>query len=110
MVTYGSATIVHFIIPRGSSATYINSNNVSIGELAQEMEKIANNLNQHFIPIEYFSRLNPARHSRYVYCKNEAWSRGTQNLQYTSTDTLHPNAIGMEIIADGVKRYLESIM
>ena len=110
MVTYNSATIVHFIIPRGSSATYINSNNVSIGELAQEMEKIANNLNQYFIPIEYFSRLNPASHSRYVYCKNEAWSRGTQNLQYTSTDTLHPNAIGMEIIADGVKRYLESIM
>lgn len=103
------AKIVHFIIPRGSDWGYANSNGVTIADLSLAFERIAKAWGQYFIPLSYFTGFNPAQYKRNT-CPTASVHRNFRSTEFSSADGLHPNVVGMEILADGVDRFLKEIM
>jgi lysophospholipase L1-like esterase len=100
--------VVHFLIPRGTAPIYINGNNVSIAELSARFEEIAKAYGQYFVPLSYFDRLNGTTASTY-FTPNASMCGPFSNLTSSiTTDALHPNAQGMEVIADGLQRFMEA--
>lgn len=108
---YPGAKLVYFTIPRGSQQPYpyTNTNGFSISQMADAFEYVAKNLGAYFIPLNYFSQLaspNPA--GRTVWTPNGGSVTPRQdNYANFTVDYLHPNAIGHQIIADGIQRYCE---
>ena len=103
------AKIVHFIIPRGSDWGYANSNGVTIADLSLAFERIAKAWGQYFIPLSYFTGFNPAQYKKNT-CPTASVHRSFRGTEFTSADGLHPNVVGMEILADGVDRFLKEIV
>ena len=105
----GGAKIVHFLIPRGSDYGYANANGVTIADLSLHFERIAKAYGQYFIPLSYFNGIKPNAPKRWS-CPTGSMFKNTTGVEFPSVDGLHPNAMGMEAIADGVHRFLCSIM
>ena len=103
------AKIVHFIIPRGSDWGYANSNGVTIADLSLAFERIAKAWGQYFIPLSYFTGFNPAQYKKNT-CPTASVHRNFRGTEFSSADGLHPNVVGMEILADGIDRFLKEIM
>lgn len=103
------AKIVHFIIPRGSDWGYANSNGVTIADLSLAFERIAKAWGQYFIPLSYFTGFNPAQYKKNT-CPTASVHRNFRGTEFSSADGLHPNVVGMEILADGVDRFLKEIV
>ena len=103
------AKVVHFIIPRGSDWGYTNSNEVTIADLSLAFERIAKAWGQYFIPLSYFTGFNPAQYKKNT-CPTASVHRNFRGTEFTSADGLHPNVVGMEILADGVDRFLKEIV
>lgn len=102
--------VVHFIIPRGTGLnTYANSNGDSIQKIALEFEKIAKSWGHYFIPLSYFTGFNMALYKN-LTCPTSNVLRDFKSTSFNGSDGLHPNVMGMEIIADGVHRFLCNIM
>lgn len=108
---YPGAKLVYFTIPRGSQQPYpyANNNGFSISQMADAFEYVAKNLGAYFIPLNYFSQLaSPNPVGRTVWTPNGGSVTPRQNNYANFTvDYLHPNAIGHQIIADGIQRYCE---
>lgn len=102
---HSGTKIVHFLLPRGNTYTYANSNSVYIQQLAEEFEKIAKSWGQYFIPMSYFHKLSPT--NPYMYKSSGIIS--PVNQVSSSVDYLHPSVQGMEAIAQAVGEYLETI-
>ena len=105
----GGTKIVHFLIPRGSDYGYANANGVTIADLSLHFERIAKAWGQYFIPLSYFNGIKPNTPKRWS-CPTGSMFKNTAGVEFPSADGLHPNAMGMEVIADGVHRFLCSIM
>ena len=105
----GGAKIVHFLIPRGSDYGYANASGLTIAELSLQFERIAKAWGQYFIPLSYFNGIKPSTPKRWS-CPTGSMFKNTNAVEFPSADGLHPNAMGMEAIADGVHRFLCSIM
>ena len=105
----GGTKIVHFLIPRGSDYGYANANGVTIADLSLHFERIAKAWGQYFIPLSYFNGIKPNAPRRWS-CPTGSMFKNTSGVEFPSADGLHPNAMGMEVIADGVHRFLCSIM
>ena len=105
----GGAKIVHFLIPRGSDYGYANASGVTIADLSLQFERIAKAWGQYFIPLSYFNGIKPNAPKRWS-CPTGSMFKNTGVTEFPSADGLHPNAMGMEAIADGVHRFLCSIM
>lgn len=105
----GGAKIVHFLIPRGSDYGYANANGVTIADLSLHFERIAKAWGQYFIPLSYFNGIKPNTPKRWS-CPTGSMFKNTSGIEFPSADGLHPNVMGMEVIADGVHRFLCSIM
>ena len=105
----GGAKIVHFLIPRGSDYGYANANGVTIADLSLHFERIAKAWGQYFIPLSYFNGIKPNAPKRWS-CPTGSMFKNTSGVEFPSADGLHPNVMGMEVIADGVHRFLCSIM
>ena len=105
----GGAKIVHFLIPRGSDYGYANASGVTIADLSLHFERIAKAWGQYFIPLSYFNGIKPNAPKRWS-CPTGSMFKNTSGIEFPSADGLHPNAMGMEAIADGVHRFLCSIM
>lgn len=105
----GGVKIVHFLIPRGSDYGYANANGVTIADLSLHFERIAKAWGQYFIPLSYFNGIKPNTPKRWS-CPTGSMFKNTSAIEFPSADGLHPNAMGMEVIADGVHRFLCSIM
>ena len=105
----GGAKIVHFLTPRGSDYGYANANGVTIADLSLHFERIAKAWGQYFIPLSYFNGIKPNT-PRLWSCPTGSVFKNMDSTQFPSADGLHPNAIGMEAIADGVHRFLCNIM
>ena len=105
----GGVKIVHFLIPRGSDYGYANANGVTIADLSLHFERIAKAWGQYFIPLSYFNGIKPNAPKRWS-CPTGSMFKNTAGVEFPSADGLHPNAMGMEVIADGVHRFLCSIM
>ena len=105
----GGAKIVHFLIPRGSDYGYANANGVTIADLSLHFERIAKAWGQYFIPLSYFNGIKPNTPKRWS-CPTGSMFKNTSGVEFPSADGLHPNVMGMEVIADGVHRFLCSIM
>lgn len=103
------AKVVHFIIPRGSDWGYANSNGVTIADLSLAFERIAKAWGQYFIPLSYFTGFNPAQYKKNT-CPTASVHRNFRGTEFSSADGLHPNVVGMEILADGVDRFLKEIV
>ena len=103
------AKVVHFIIPRGSDWGYANSNGVTIADLSLAFERIAKAWGQYFIPLSYFTGFNPAQYKKNT-CPTASVHRNFRGTEFSNADGLHPNVVGMEILADGVDRFLKEIM
>ena len=103
------AKIVHFIILRGSDWGYANSNGVTIADLSLAFERIAKAWGQYFIPLSYFTGFNPAQYKKNT-CPTASVLRNFRGTEFSNADGLHPNVVGMEILADGVDRFLKEIM
>lgn len=108
---YPGAKLVYFTIPRGSQQPYpyTNTNGFSISQMADAFEYVAKNLGAYFIPLNYFSQLaSPNPVSGTVWTPNGGSVTPRQdNYANFTVDYLHPNAIGHQIIADGIQRYCE---
>lgn len=108
---YPGAKLVYFTIPRGSQQPYpyTNANGFSISQMADAFEYVAKNLGAYFIPLNYFSQLaSPNPVGRTVWTPNGGSVTPRQsNYANFTVDHLHPNAIGHQIIADGIQRYCE---
>lgn len=108
---YPGAKLVYFTIPRGSQQPYpyTNANGFSISQMADAFEYVAKNLGAYFIPLNYFSQLaSPNPVDRTVWTPNGGSVTPRQsNYANFTVDHLHPNAIGHQIIADGIQRYCE---
>lgn len=108
---YPGAKLVYFTIPRGSQQPYpyTNANGFSISQMADAFEYVAKNLGAYFIPLNYFSQLaSPNPVGRTVWTPNGGSVTPRQgNYVNFTVDYLHPNAIGHQIIADGIQRYCE---
>lgn len=108
---YPGAKLVYFTIPRGSQQPYpyANNNGFSISQMADAFEYVAKNLGAYFIPLNYFSQLaSPNPVGRTVWTPNGGSVTPRQgNYVNFTVDYLHPNAIGHQIIADGIQRYCE---
>lgn len=108
---YPGAKLVYFTIPRGSQQPYpyTNANGFSISQMADAFEYVAKNLGAYFIPLNYFSQLtSPNPVNRTVWTPNGGSVTPRQsNYANFTVDYLHPNAIGHQIIADGIQRYCE---
>lgn len=108
---YPGAKLVYFTIPRGSQQPYpyTNANGFSISQMADAFEYVAKNLGAYFIPLNYFSQLaSPNPIGRTVWTPNGGSVTPRQdNYANFTVDHLHPNAIGHQIIADGIQRYCE---
>lgn len=108
---YPGAKLVYFTIPRGSQQPYpyANNNGFSISQMADAFEYVAKNLGAYFIPLNYFSQLaSPNPVGRTVWTPNGGSVTPRQdNYANFTVDYLHPNAIGHQIIADGIQRYCE---
>lgn len=108
---YPGAKLVYFTIPRGSQQPYpyTNTNGFSISQMADAFEYVAKNLGAYFIPLNYFSQLaSPNPVSKTVWTPNGGSVTPRQdNYANFTVDYLHPNAIGHQIIADGIQRYCE---
>lgn len=108
---YPGAKLVYFTIPRGSQQPYpyTNANGFSISQMADAFEYVAKNLGAYFIPLNYFSQLaSPNPVGRTIWTPNGGSVTPRQNNYANFTvDYLHPNAIGHQIIADGIQRYCE---
>ena len=108
---YPGAKLVYFTIPRGSQQPYpyTNTNGFSISQMADAFEYVAKNLGAYFIPLNYFSQLaSPNPVGRTVWTPNGGSVTPRQdNYANFTVDYLHPNAIGHQIIADGIQRYCE---
>lgn len=102
------AKIVHFLIPRGTDCAY-NVNGKTIADLSLEFEKIAKAYGQYFIPLSYFSSIYPFKYKAWS-CPTASVMRNFTGTAFSNADSLHPNVLGMEIIADGVHRYLNQIV
>ena len=105
----GGAKIVHFLIPRGSDYGYANANGVTIADLSLHFERIAKAWGQYFIPLSYFNGIKP-NVPKCWSCPTGNMFKNTGGIEFPSADGLHPNVMGMEVIADGVHRFLCSIM
>ena len=105
----GGVKIVHFLIPRGSDYGYANANGVTIADLSLHFERIAKAWGQYFIPLSYFNGIKPNTPKRWS-CPTGSMFKNTSGVEFPSADGLHPNAMGMEVIADGVHRFLCNIM
>ena len=105
----GGTKIVHFLIPRGSDYGYANANGVTIADLSLHFERIAKAYGQYFIPLSYFNGIKPNAPKRWS-CPTGSMFKNTSGTEFPSADGLHPNVMGMEVIADGVHRFLCSIM
>ena len=105
----GGTKIVHFLIPRGSDYGYANANGVTIADLSLHFERIAKAYGQYFIPISYFNGIRPSAPNRWS-CPTGSIFKNYSGIEFPSADGLHPNAMGMEVIADGVHRFLCNIM
>ena len=105
----GGTKIVHFLIPRGSDYGYANANGVTIADLSLHFERIAKAYGQYFIPLSYFNGIKPNAPNRWS-CPTGSMFKNTSGTEFPSADGLHPNAMGMEVIADGVHRFLCNIM
>ena len=105
----GGTKIVHFLIPRGSDYGYANANGVTIADLSLHFERIAKAWGQYFIPISYFNGIRPSAPNRWS-CPTGSMFKNYSGIEFPSADGLHPNAMGMEVIADGVHRFLCSIV
>lgn len=108
---YPGAKLVYFTIPRGSQQPYpyTNTNGFSISQMADAFEYVAKNLGAYFIPLNYFSQLaspNPAGGTVWTPNGGSVTPRQDNYANFT-VDYLHPNAIGHQIIADGIQRYCE---
>ena len=102
---HAGTKIVHFLLPRGNTYTYVNSNSVYLPQLAEEFEKIAKSWGQYFIPMSYFHKLCPT--NQYMYKSNGIIS--PVNQVSSNVDYLHPSANGMEAVAQAIGEYLETI-
>ena len=105
----GGIKIVHFLIPRGSSYGYTNANGVTIADLSLHFERIAKAYGQYFIPLSYFNGIKPNTPNSWS-CPTGSMFKNSTSTEFPSADGLHPNAMGMEVIADGVHRFLCNIM
>ena len=105
----GGVKIVHFLIPRGSDYGYANANGVTIADLSLHFERIAKAWGQYFIPLSYFNGIKPNAPKRWS-CPTGSLFKNTSGIEFPSADGLHPNAMGMEVIADGVHRFLCNIL
>lgn len=108
---YPGAKLVYFTIPRGSQQPYpyTNANGFSISQMADAFEYVAKNLGAYFIPLNYFSQLaspNPVGRTVWTPNRGSVTPRQGNYVNFT-VDYLHPNAIGHQIIADGIQRYCE---
>ena len=105
----GGTKIVHFLIPRGSDYGYVNANGLTIADLSLHFERIAKAWGQYFIPLSYFNGIKPNAPKRWS-CPTGSIFKNLNAIEFPSADGLHPNVMGMEVIADAVHRFLCSIM
>lgn len=110
---YPYAKLVYFMIPRGSTFPYPYTNgttNYSISQMASEMEYIAHAMGAHFVPLNYFEgidRTDSASQSYWTSTTGYTHPRIAGGQQFATTDRLHPNIMGHQLIANGLTRYVE---
>ena len=106
---YAGCKFIYFLIPRGSQAypwPYVNPNSLSISQLSDSLEYAAKMMGVYFVPINKFDKIG-MNSSCWMPSSGYFGPRSGQYVSNLTTDYLHPSAIGMEIIADVLTKFVE---